>query len=79
MKAIVSGFTWLIDTIKMLVGILMSLIMSLVYAFQYIRTLINRLIVLIGQMPPWISGFMMATLVISVVYIIIGRQGGKSN
>lgn len=78
MKAIISSFTWLIDTIKTLIGILMSLITSIIYALQYIQTLINRLIVLIGQMPPWISGFMMATLVISVVYIIIGRQGGKN-
>lgn len=79
MKAVVSGFKWLISTIKFLVGMVMNIITSLGYAFAYCRTLITRLIVLIGQMPSWISGFMMITLIISFIYLVIGRSGGKSD
>lgn len=44
----------------------------------YIEKITLLLFGYIGQIPPWISGFMMITLVVSFLYIIIGRVGGKN-
>lgn len=48
------------------------------HSFMYIEKISQVLVGYIGQMPPWISGFMMATLCISIIYFFIGRTGGTS-
>lgn len=78
MDAIVNGFQGLISGFQLVWNIISNIFGAIGQAFIYINQVETLLIGLIGQMPPYISGFMLATLLISIIYIIIGRVGGHS-
>lgn len=79
MKAIVSGFETLLTIIKTLFGMIENLFKGLGYMFLYVGTVWTKLAIIIRQMPGWVSGFMLATLLFSILYLIVGRNGGKSD
>ena len=79
MKAIVSGFSTLLTLLKTGFSMLMNVFKGIGYMLVYTNTMFTKLAYLIGQLPGWVNGFMMATLAISILYLIIGRTGGKSD
>lgn len=79
MKAIINGFTWLIDTIKMLVGIVMSIFNTLVMVIRYFIVIVGIAIDTIVNLPDWLKGFAVITISISIAYFLIGRNAGKSD
>lgn len=78
MQAIINGFEQLIGNIRAIFTIISNLFSMIGHTMVYIEKITLLLFGYIGQIPPWISGFMMITLVVSFLYIIIGRVGGKN-
>lgn len=79
MKGIISAFTFLIDTIKMIFGIFMSVFETITMVFRYLLTILDIAFVTIALLPPWLKSFAIITISISVAYILIGRNAGKSD
>lgn len=79
MKAIISGFKFLIDTIKMIFGFISSILKTIVMVFQYLLTIIELAFDVILTFPPWIHAFAVITIAISIAYFLIGRNTGKSD
>lgn len=79
MKAIISGFKWLIDVITKLFDILMSVFETIGMVFRYLITIVDIAFDTIATLPAWLSGFAVITVSLSIAYIIIGRNAGKSD
>lgn len=79
MKGIIDAFTWLISTIKMLVGFVVSLIQSIIYLFQYLFSIMQIVQTFIATLPPWLIAFGQISLTVCVLYITLGRSAGKND
>lgn len=79
MKAIISGFTFLIDTIKMIFGFISSTINTIVMVFQYLITIVGLAFNVVTTLPDWLQAFCIITIAISIAYFLIGRTAGKSD
>lgn len=78
MKAIINGFTWLINTIKLLFSFIMNFFKAITMLFNYLITIINLAFTTILTLPSYIQAFAYITIAISIIYIIVGRNAGKS-
>lgn len=78
MKAIINGFSWFINTIKMIFEMIMSVFETIAMVFRYLITIVDIAFDTIATLPPWIKAFAIITVSISIAYIIIGRNVGKS-
>lgn len=79
MKAIVSGFTFLINAIKTIFGFVMNIFKAIAMLFEYLITIVNLAFTAILTLPPYIQAFAYITIAISIIYIIVGRNTGKSD
>ena len=79
MSGIINGFQAILSGIQTAWTIITNLFGAIGKAFIYIGNIESTLIGTIGLLPSWISGYMLATLLISILYIIIGRVGGRSS
>lgn len=79
MKAVVSGFKWIIEFVKTAWNFVQTIVEGIAQAF----TILGRIITLTTQtiltLPSWIQAFMLITITITIIYFIIGRQTGKSD
>ena len=78
MSGILNAFSFLINTIKMLVGIVMDTFKTIGMVFKYLITIVNLAFNVIVTFPPWLKAFATITISISIAYFIIGRNVGKS-
>ena len=76
----------IIETIKNIFGfietlfnIIMSIFETIGMIFNYIITTVQVAFTTIANFPSWITSFMIITIAISIGYIIIGRNVGKSD
>lgn len=79
MKGIISAFTWLIEFIKDIFSYVSMVFKMIGQAFKYIGQIITMAFNWLITFPIWLKGIIWLTLFISVMYIIIGRVGGKSD
>lgn len=79
MKAIVSGFSTIINIFKMFFDIIMSIFETLAMVLRYLYTIVSLAFEVIVSFPSWLKAFAVITLSISICYIIIGRNVGKSD
>lgn len=79
MKAIVSGFSTIINIFKMIFDIIMSIFETLAMVLRYLFTIVSLAFEVIVSFPSWLKAFAVITLSISICYIIIGRNAGKSD
>lgn len=79
MRAIISGFKWLIATIKTLISFLMNMFKAITMLFSYLIHIVNVALTTILTLPPYIQAFAYITIAISIIYIIVGRSSGKSD
>lgn len=79
MKGIISGISTLINIIKTLFSILMSIFSTIAMVFRYLITIVQLAFNTIATLPAWLSSFAIITIAISIAYIIIGRNTGKSD
>lgn len=79
MKAIISGFTFLINTIKMIFSFVSSMINTIVMVFRYLVTIVGIAFDVVLTLPTWLQSFALITIAISIAYFLIGRNTGKSD
>lgn len=69
-------FTWFVDLVTSLVSFLWSLIEGLLRLISLIPTAVTVLTNSIGYLPSILAAFAAATITISVIFIIVGRDEG---
>lgn len=79
MKGIISIFENLINIIKTIFSIVTNFFKSLGMLIQIVSSVIANIISLTADLPTYIVAFVMATIAVSVLFIVLGREGGKSN
>lgn len=79
MSALVNGFTWFINAIRLAFELVFNIIRSIAMLFRYLLTIINLAFTAILTLPPYIQAFAYLTIGISIIYIIVGRNTGKSD
>ena len=79
MRAVVSGFKWLIATLKTLISFLMNFFKAITMLFSYLIHIINVAFTTILTLPSYIQAFAYITIAICIIYIIVGRNSGKSD
>lgn len=57
---------------------IMSVFETIAMVFRYLITIVDIAFDTIATLPPWIKAFAIITVSISIAYIIIGRNVGKS-
>lgn len=55
-----------------------GLIQNFIQFFQYLGTAAKLAYNLVGSLPMWLSAFGLATILISVVFMVLGRSTGGS-
>ena len=79
MKGIIKLIKFIATVMGTLFGSLVAIIKYTGVAIKYIITSFNLALNMINEMPNWIQFAMLITIIISVVYTIIGRTKGKSD
>lgn len=79
LKAIVSGFSTIIKIFKMLFDIILSFFETIGMVFRYLYTIVNLAFDVILTFPAWLKAFAVITISISIFYIIINREAGRSD
>lgn len=79
MAGVLSGITFLIDTIKMIFSFISGLINMIVMIFRYLITIMGLAFNVLTTLPDWLRAFCVITIAISIAYILIGRNIGKSD
>lgn len=78
MEAIQEGFTWLIEFLKTVFDMLMSSFEMIGDMVNYVGVALNVLSNILYTIPPWIRVFGVISMSVALVYIIVGRETGKS-
>ncbi len=78
MNAIIDGFNWIIEFFKTIFNFISNTFETLGMVFKYIYTIIRLATDVILTLPPWIQAFGFITISICAIYMIIGRDAGKS-
>ena len=67
----------IVDGILMAIQFLINLVKSMIEMIKLLATTILNLTTLEGTLPIWLVGFVTATIGVSVLYLLIGRETGK--
>lgn len=78
MFGIIERLNWLTDTISWAWNTLVTTVEWTIKALDYIIMIVGESHRLISAIPNWVGGFMMITVVISVVYTVLGWQAGRN-
>lgn len=78
MFGIIERLNWLTDTIAWAWNSLTTTVEWTIKALDYLIMIIGESHKLIGAIPNWVGGFMMITVIISVIYTILGWQAGRN-
>ena len=76
MEYIVEFFEWFGDLFSSLWDFLSSTIDNIILFIQYLGYGVSMAYDIISTLPYWLQGFATITILVSVVYIIIGRSTG---
>lgn len=69
-------FDWVVDTVSALIEFLWTLIKGLIQLISLIPTAVNLLTNAIGILPSIMVAFATATITVSVIFILVGRESG---
>lgn len=76
---VIDFFQGLIDIITSLINLVISLVKGLIQLISLIPSAVHMLTMSIGVLPSILVGFATATITISVIFIIVGRNAGGKN
>lgn len=76
MKKIINAFNFVVDTIKTLWEFFTGFLENLGMLLKYIGVVADMCYGLIASMPTWLQAFGTLTILVSVLYMILGRQTG---
>ncbi len=77
MKKIISAIKGLFDIVSLAFSLITGFLENLLKLFYYLTKALANGLVFIGTLPTWLQTFGMITISISVMYIILGRNGGS--
>lgn len=69
-------FTWLWNTVLSLVSFVIEMVEGLLRLIALIPTAVTALTTSVGYLPSILATFAAATITISVIFIIAGRESG---
>ena len=72
-----SGILTIINGIKIAIEFLLSIVESMFEMLKLIFTTTTNTTLLIGTLPEWLVAIATATLGVSILYIVVGRDTGK--
>ena len=79
MKAVVQGFQWLINTITEAWEFLMDMLSGLILALRCVAKMTKMAVQTIANFPDWLQAFGIITITICGIYILVGREAGKTD
>lgn len=79
MSAIIDGFNWLINFFKTIFNFITTTFETLGLVFRYIYTIIRIATDVIFTLPTWLQAFGLITISVCAIYMIIGRDAGKTD
>ena len=77
-QTLISNIKSLIDGIKIGVNFIRNLLVSLLKLVQLVATTVANTMTLITTLPSWLIAFATCTVAVAVLYIILGRESGKT-
>ncbi len=78
MNAIIDGFNWIISFFRTIFDFFSTTFEILGLVFKYIYTCIRLANDIIPTLPTWLQAFGLITISICAIYMIIGREAGKT-
>lgn len=79
MQGILNALDFILSTIKSVWGFFVGIVENLILLVKYIGKAIGLATQCILEMPTWLQVFAFLTLSVSVLYLVLGREGGKSD
>lgn len=76
MEYLLSFFEWLGDALSSLWDFLSSTFENLSTFVKYLANAVSLAYEIIATLPTWLQGFAIITLLVSLVYLIVGRSTG---
>lgn len=79
MKAIVKGIKNIIDFLKFAIRIVNTILHNTLRVVKYLLAILPKIGGIILTLPPFIQIFASITIGVSVAYLLVGREHGKSD
>lgn len=79
MQGILNAFDFIISTIKSVWAFFMGIVENTILLVKYITKALILADECIAQMPIWLQIFAIVSISVAILYLILGREGGKSN
>lgn len=80
MEFLMDFVDWITNMIETAWGFVTSLIDNLTQLFKYIGIAASTAYNLVASLPPWLQAFGTVTVLVSVLFMIVGRStGGAKN
>lgn len=76
MQYIIDFVDFIYNTITSLLDMLVGFVQNLILLLQYLGVVANICYSTIATMPSWLQTFGTVTIIVSVLYMILGRNSG---
>ena len=77
MQFIIDFIDFFVNIIETIWSFFMSLVENLILLVKYLGIAVRMCYDCIAMLPSWLQAFAFLTITVSVLYMILGRQGGK--
>lgn len=78
MQYIIDFVDFIYNTVTSLWDMLVGFVQNLILLLQYLGVVANICYATVSTMPAWLQVFGTVTILVSVLYMILGRSGGGS-
>lgn len=78
-KALVDGLKNIVLFIKVLYKLVVNLVTGVYKMLSWVMAVVTKVVAIILTLPDYIQIFATITLTISIIYLIVGRNHGKSD
>lgn len=75
---LVDAFNWLVEFLQTIANLIISAVHGLVTVFQTFPKILSLVTGSLSFVPAVFIGFISITIIILIVYVIIGRESGES-
>lgn len=78
-QSLINGITTIVNGILLGIKFIINLIKSLIDLIRLLATTFTNAMAVATTLPSWLIAFVTASIGIAVLYMIIGRNAGKSD
>lgn len=79
MGAIIDGFNWIIDLFTTIFDFIFNIFDTIGMVFAYLSTIIQMCTSVLMTFPNWLRAFGFITISICAIYMVVGRDAGKTD